>query len=456
MSEAVTATRTSVTVVALGDIGRSPRTTNHALSFAGAGSDVDLVAYVETEVPASLTEHPRIRLHVLQPLSPRWMRGLPRWSYLPAAVWRTKTQAFFLLWTLLVRVRRPATVLLQVPPAIPSMFVCWVACRLRGALLVIDWHNLGYRVMQLRLGDGHLAVRAARAHERWMADRADRHLCVSAAFREWLSGHWGLDAVVAADLPSERFRREQVERSVMRERFAARLEPAEGAEAAATVDDGPRPLLVCPTSWTADDDFELLLSGLELYDRARALRAASRSDPDGLLPALLVALTGRGPLREAFERRLDRRPMPAAVTIRTLWLAGSDYPAFLRAADLGLSVHRSASGLDIPIKVVDLLGARVPVCALDYGAALSEALDPGRNSLLFKDADQLAERLIELFSGHPNATLAKLQQFVDTGPQPRSWEDDWLATVGPVVLGSSTASAAGADSADRADAADQP
>jgi hypothetical protein len=33
----------------------------------------------------------------------------------------------------------------QNPPAIPSMVIVYIVCKLRGAKLVIDWHNFGYR-----------------------------------------------------------------------------------------------------------------------------------------------------------------------------------------------------------------------------------------------------------------------------------------------------------------------
>ena len=62
--------------------------------------------------------------------------------------------------------------------------------------------------------------------------------------------------------------------------------------------DGARaPLIVCPTSWTPDEDFDLLLEALERAERQL------KSD----VPMLVVILTGRGPLREVFEARLARR-----------------------------------------------------------------------------------------------------------------------------------------------------
>ena len=53
------------------------------------------------------------------------------------------------------------------------------------------------------------------------------------------------------------------------------------------------------------------------------------------------------------------------------------------------------------MKVADLFGAGVPVCALDYGACLAERVRHGDNGLLFSTARQLADVLFDLFETFP-------------------------------------------------------
>ncbi|KAJ2682547.1 hypothetical protein H4R19_007111, partial [Coemansia spiralis] len=118
-----------------------------------------------------------------------------------------------------------------------------------------------------------------------------------------------------------------------------------------------RPMLVVSsTSWTADEDFSILLDALAAYD---AQAAGAR------LPALVVLITGKGPLRAHYEGEIARLGL-RRVHIATAWLSAEDYPLCLGSADLGVSLHTSSSGLDLPMKVVDMLGCGTPVCAFRF------------------------------------------------------------------------------------------
>ena len=105
-----------------------------------------------------------------------------------------------------------------------------------------------------------------------------------------------------------------------------------------------------------------------------------------------MLVTGKGVGKRAFEREIERLEVFEEwewVRIRTEWLSLEDYPKLLGtllsllpppssrrtdevsenelgSGDLGISLHTSTSGLDLPMKVVDMFGCGLPVLALGF------------------------------------------------------------------------------------------
>jgi beta-1,4-mannosyltransferase len=79
--------------------------------------------------------------------------------------------------------------------------------------------------------------------------------------------------------------------------------------------------------------------------------------------------------------------------VTAIWLEADDYPVLLSLCDVGVCLHYSSSGLDLPMKVVDMFGAGIPVLAVDY-RTLGELVKNDENGLIFKDQVQLADQLI--------------------------------------------------------------
>jgi beta-1,4-mannosyltransferase len=190
--------------------------------------------------------------------------------------------------------------------------------------------------------------------------------------------------------------------------------------------------IVCPTSWTDDEDFDVIIDAvLRLEDRIRGWEAAG---PNRRFPDLVILVTGDGARRIQFERRFAGLPA-RRVQLRTRWLEPEEYPRVVGSADLGLCLHRSSSGLDIPIKVADLFGAGVPVCALDYGACLAERVRHGDNGLLFATGRQLSDVLFDLFEGFPSdqAMLDRLRVGARRAAG-LTWEQGWMREAKDVLL----------------------
>jgi beta-1,4-mannosyltransferase len=421
--------RINATVVVLGDLGRSPRMRYHALALADNGAGVDLIGYAGSALPQILSEHPRIRCHLLTPAPVPFLDRFKERFFPAVALARIAIQGLRLLGLLLFVVRKPQVVLVQNPPAIPALAVALIAARLRSARLVIDWHNFGYTMLALKLGQSSRLVRAMRRYERALGRRADGHLCVSRAMQAELEKRWGFSqADVIYDRPADEFIRARAhERGALRRRLA-------GIVAAPEISlDGPlRPaVLVSPTSWTADEDFDLLLDALLRCDRA----IRERGDEARPFPGLSVFISGDGPLRRRFEERIRCMDL-GKIRIRTLWLSPEEYPLLLRAADLGLCLHRSSSGLDLPMKVADMLGSGLPICALDYGPCLAEQLRHGENALLFSTSEQLAEQILDLFEQFPDRTslLDRLRLNIESSSE-RRWSEEWTARARSTLTG---------------------
>ncbi len=409
----------------LGDVGRSPRMQYHALALADRCADVDLVGYSGSPAYSAVRQHASITCHLLRP--PRLTRPqrLPRLLFLGYTGVKVIYRCFQVVGVLLFVIPKPDFILVQNPPAIPTLIVALLAARLRSAQLIIDWHNFGYAMLALTLGHGHPAVRLARWYERAVGRRADAHLCVSRAMQSELLAHWGIHATVLYDRPADLFA--PTPSAVRRDLFRRLGDAASGYDP----DMPARPaLIISPTSWTADEDFALVLDAVSRCDARFGAGAAQASNH----LRLLFLITGSGPLRADFEDRMRRLSLHA-VELRTLWVPPEDYPLLLGAADLGLCLHRSASGLDLPMKVADMFGAGLPVCALEYGPCLAEQVRHGENGLLFSSAAELADQLYDLLKDFPEETprLDQLRRNVVASRGVR-WADEWRAEALRVFL----------------------
>lgn len=412
-------------VVVLGDVGRSPRMCYHAEALAAQGVDVDVVGYVESPLPDSIRRHPKIAVHAVPDAAGQAAPAESRSPYLLRAAWRGTRLLARLITLLLWRLDQPDVILVQNPPGVPALAVAWLAARLRSARLIIDWHNLTHAMLALRVGRTHWFVRLVGRHERWMGRRAAANLFVSAAMQRELADTWGLRGIVFRDRPAPRFHPISApERTRVRRDICARL----GVDAD---EESSLAIAISPTSWTADEDFDLLLDAVRRYDACVDEQRAAGGEP----ARLVILMTGRGPLRERFEQRLATL-RSAHVRVRTLWLESGEYPTVLAASDLGISLHRSASGLDLPMKIADMFGVGMPVCALNYGPCLSELVRHGENGLLFSTSDELAGELCELFAeGAAGAeTLARMTAGARE-ERGLDWQAAWVDEVWGVVRG---------------------
>ncbi|KAL4181781.1 hypothetical protein AMTRI_Chr12g272750 [Amborella trichopoda] len=453
-------------VVVLGDFGRSPRMQYHALSLARQASlEVDIVAYGGSDPHGAVLDNPSIHLHTMKEVIPH---GLPRIFYLLALPLKALAQFLVLLWYVCIRIPSPDVFIVQNPPSIPTLIAVKWACWLRRSAFIIDWHNFGYTLLGLSLGRSHALVKTYYWCERHFGSMADGALCVTKAMQHELAQNWGIRAVVLYDQPPEFFRPALLaEKHELFCRLKKDISHQHGLHDCVTHDidentgnslfttqigdslsmNENRPaLIVSSTSWTADEDFEMLLQAALMYDRRVA---AILNEPDSikneiiwseiskgkqfLYPRLLFIITGKGPQREKYEEQIKKLNLKR-VAFRTMWLKAEDYPLLLGSADLGVCLHTSSSGLDLPMKVVDMFGCGLPVCAVSY-SCIEELVKVEHNGLLFASSSELADELLMLFKRFPDEcdALKLLRRGAKESGASANWAFEWQQHALPLI-----------------------
>ncbi|EGD78568.1 hypothetical protein PTSG_12859 [Salpingoeca rosetta] len=128
-------------------------------------------------------------------------------------------------------------------------------------------------------------------------------------------------------------------------------------------------------------------------------------------------------MRKQFEERIASLALHH-VTIVTAWLRIEDYPHMLASADIGVSLHLSSSGLDLPMKVVDMFGCELPVCAVNF-PCLHELVKDGENGRVFDTSEQLHRQLKELLAGFPESAELKRMRANLSAFTARGWDVTW-------------------------------
>ncbi|KAI6134215.1 mannosyltransferase [Pisolithus croceorrhizus] len=472
----------SVAVLVLGDVGRSPRMMYHAESFAKLGFRTHLVGYKGSKPVSSLTSLPHVHVHHLSE-PPTFSR---RVSFGLFALVKIAYQTISVLYTLMFSITYPPEfIMVQNPPSIPTLALVWFVGWVRASKVIIDWHNLGYSILALKLGRAHPLVMIAKRFEEIFGRSAYAHLFVTRAMRDHLVSNWNLTGRMAVlhDRPPSHFHKclpPEVHELFIRlgpslkdpsltdflpkpnvpysTEFTMTSWPSRESRISSQYSQINMPklredrvaLLVSSTSWTPDEDFDTLLEALQLYEeRARAVNDGPQSSPTERLPKIWMVITGKGPLQAMYMSRVARlQEKWAFVRCSSLWLEAEDYPLLLGSADLGICLHASSSALDLPMKVVDMFGCGLPVCALDF-KCLPELVKDGRNGMVFKGSRELADQMEALLKSFPSSTrlesLRSSLRGADKLPDTHSnsdgvdwewcsWADNWNRIVKPLVL----------------------
>lgn len=418
----------SVQVLVLGDIGRSPRMQYHAMSIARHGGRAYLIGYngtlmilsplsrllyrtLDSPVHPAITNDPLISiapLAVTPSIIPPWL------PFIIAGPLKVLFQIYTVLRTLSYTVPPTRFLLVQNPPSIPVLAIAYLVSFLRNTHLIVDWHNYGYTILSNKLPTTHPLVRISRAYEHALGRRAPTaNFTVTHAMAKQLkSKPWNIRSQIFTlhDRPDEIF--QPVTSIETRRNFFQTLKVTQSF--GDSIIDGTHKLLVSSTSWTADEDFGLLLDALVGY---------SKNDFN---PPVLAIITGKGPDKAKYMDRiaaLTKDGRLKKVDIKSAWLSMADYAMLLACADLGVCLHKSSSGVDLPMKVVDMFGAGLPVAGYSGYESWPELVQEGVNGRGFETAIELKDVLEDLF----RQGTKKLKLLKDGAMREgsRRWDHEW-------------------------------
>ncbi|KAL2133382.1 hypothetical protein VTI74DRAFT_2470 [Chaetomium olivicolor] len=403
--------------------------TYHALSIAKHGGKVNLVGYTETSPHPDVATNPNITVTPL-PGPPRRPLFIPFILFGPLKV---LYQLYHLTVLLAHRLPPAQWILVQNPPSIPTLAIAGLICRLRNAKLIIDWHNYGWTILSGTRGRNHPLVALSKLYECYFGRLGHLHLTVTHAMvRQLRSPPYSISQPMLAlhDRPAAIF--QPITSPSTRAEILSRVLPAEHKPLLPSILSGTTRLIVSSTSWTPDEDFSLLLDALVQY-----ATAATTTSPPNPTP-LLAIITGKGPQKEHYLSRIRSLTQAGKlpnVRIATAFLPFADYAGLLACADLGVCLHMSSSGVDLPMKVVDMFGAGLPVAAYCGYESFGELVREGENGRGFETAGELAAILERLLSGGEEGSreLEVLRKGAIKEGR-RRWDEEWDEKIG-VVMG---------------------
>jgi beta-1,4-mannosyltransferase len=312
--------------------------------------------------------------------------------------------------------------LVQNPPSIPTLAIALVVSLLRNTHLMIDWHNYGWTILAGTRGANHPFVEISKAYECVLGQIAPTaNITVTHAMKRQLAEPpYDIKTPILTlhDRPAEIF--QPLSSSKSREEFLQRLPETKGF--ASNIMAGNTKLIVSSTSWTPDEDFSLLLDALVEYGQ------------DSPRPIIAI-ITGKGPQKAYYQSKiqdLQKAGKLPNIRILTAWLTMEDYAMLLSCADLGICLHMSSSGVDLPMKVVDMFGSGLPVAAYSAYESFGELVKEGQNGCGFVTASELAVILARVLSDKGANELRILREGAKKEGSLR-WDEEWDRTLGRVL-----------------------
>lgn len=274
-------------------------------------------------------------------------------------------------------------------------------------------------------------VKFGKIYEKLCGKWADYNLCVSENFKQDLQEDIGITRPIHVlyDRATPKFDRLPIEQrhELFNKLWTEANKLTEESLGKVSEKNNRDLLLFSSTSYTPDEDFNLVVEALEDLNQ----KLVSQGD-DYTGPGVHLVVTGKGPLKAQFEEKFEQCNQNLKyVHIETMWLEIEDYPKLVGSADLGVCLHYSSSGVDLPMKVVDMFSARLGCLAINY-KSISELVKDGQNGQIFIDKQQLCEQLYDVLSEFKDGKSIKLEQWrknLDNNFCQQKWGEHWTQAV---------------------------
>ena len=433
----------NVAVLVVGDLNRSPRMLNHCIALAESFpniNEISLIGYNGGDIRSDIANNTKIKqYHFFQRIN-KFLRKLPRIFFILVALIKIILQTISLTWILL-RIPKFKFLILQNPPGIPSMLICWITCRIRGAKFIIDWHNYGYTILKVN-NRPNFIVNLAYKYEKYIGTKSDLNFCVSRAEKRDLKKQFNIDAICLPDRPVKGLFKflNELEANELYKNYPNELYSL--IDTHLPKNQSIKPIvMISSTSWTPDEDFSMLLDAFIKTEEMIKENIEDKSQKniynltEEKIRKILFLITGRGPMRDKFMEKISEANLKF-FDVKSIWLESDDYPKLLSLVDLGVSLHYSSSGIDLPMKVVDMFSGCLPVASVYY-ETINELVQENVNGFLFKNSKELGKILtnviIEISATGKCEKINKFRENLHKELDKNDWVSQWKQRVIPAL-----------------------
>ena len=434
----------NVAVLVVGDLNRSPRMLNHCIALTESFpniNEVSLIGYDGGDIRSDIANNSKIKqYHFFQKIN-KFLRKLPRILFIFVALFKIILQTISLTWILL-RIPKFRFLILQNPPGIPSMLICWIICKIRGSKFIIDWHNYGYTILKVN-NRPNFIVNLAYKYEKYIGKKSDLNFCVSRAEKRDLKKQFNIDEICLPDRPVKGLFKflNEIEANDLYKNYPNELYSLIDTHLEKNQNKKPI-VMISSTSWTPDEDFSMLLDAFIKTEEMIKESIEDKTQKDiyniteDKIKKILFLITGRGPMRDKFMEKISEANLKF-FDVKSIWLESDDYPKLLSLVDLGVSLHYSSSGIDLPMKVVDMFSGCLPVASVYY-ETINELVQENVNGFLFKNSKDLSKILknviIEISATGKCEKINKFRENLHKELDKNDWVSQWKQRVIPALI----------------------